>query len=57
MRASGQCHCVIPVRIQYEGSVTPGTAALLGADSVDGFLAGGASRDAGQFAAIVLAGT
>ena len=45
------------VRIQYGGSVTPGTAAaLLGADSVDRFLVGGASLDAGQFAAIVLAG-
>ncbi len=46
------------VRIQYGGSVTPGTAAaLLSADSVDGFLVGGASLDAGQFAAIVHAGT
>jgi triosephosphate isomerase len=45
------------VQIQYGGSVTPGTAAaLLSADSVDGFLVGGASLDAGQFAAIVLAG-
>ena len=45
------------VRIQYGGSVTPATAAaLLGADSVDGFLVGGASLDAGQFAAIVRAG-
>jgi triosephosphate isomerase len=45
------------IRIQYGGSVTPGTAAaLLGADSVDGFLVGGASLDAGQFAAIVAAG-
>jgi triosephosphate isomerase len=45
------------VRIQYGGSVTPGTAAaLLRAASVDGFLIGGASLDAGQFAAIVLAG-
>jgi triosephosphate isomerase len=46
------------VRIQYGGSVTPATAAaLLSADSVDGFLVGGASMDAAQFAAIVHAGT
>jgi triosephosphate isomerase len=46
------------VRIQYGGSVTPGTAAaLLSAESVDGFLVGGASLDARQFAAIVVAGT
>ncbi len=44
-------------RIQYGGSVTPETAeALLGAGNVDGFLVGGASLDAGQFVAIVLAG-
>jgi triosephosphate isomerase len=45
------------VRIQFGGSVTPQTAAaLLGADSVDGFLVGGASLDAGQFAAIAHVG-
>jgi len=44
------------VRIQYGGSVTPETsAALLEAENVDGFLIGGASLDAEQFAAIVIA--
>jgi triosephosphate isomerase len=43
------------VRIQYGGSVTPETSqALLGAENVDGFLVGGASLDAEQFAAIVI---
>ena len=44
------------VRIQYGASVTPKTSeALLGAENVDGFLVGGASLDAEQFAAIVIA--
>lgn len=43
------------VRIQYGGSVTPETSeALLGAEDVDGFLVGGASLDAEQFAEIVI---
>ena len=43
------------VRIQYGASVTPeNSEALLGAKNVDGFLVGGASRDPGQFAAIVI---
>jgi triosephosphate isomerase len=43
------------VRIQYGGSVTAETSeVLLGAENVDGFLVGGASLDAEQFAAIVI---
>ena len=43
------------VRIHYGGSVTAETSeALLGAQNVDGFLVGGASLDAEQFAAIVI---
>ena len=43
------------VRIQYGGSVLPETSeALLGAENVDGFLVGGASLDAEQFAEIVI---
>ncbi|MHB2024773.1 MAG: triose-phosphate isomerase [Mycobacteriales bacterium] len=43
------------VRIQHGGSVTPETSpALLGAENGDGFLMGGASLDAEQFAAIVI---
>ena len=43
------------VRIQYGGSVTAETSeALLGAENVNGFLVGGASLDAEQFAAIVI---
>lgn len=45
------------LRILYGGSVTPGNAAeLLGRGKVDGFLVGGASLDAGAFAAIARAG-
>ena len=45
------------LRILYGGSVTPGNAAeLLGRGRVDGFLVGGASLDAGAFAAIARAG-
>ena len=44
------------VRIQYGGSVTPDNCAdLFGRDGIDGALVGGASLDAGQFAAIVRA--
>jgi len=44
------------VRIQYGGSVKPGNAAeLLGREEIDGALVGGASLDAGDFAAIVAA--
>jgi triosephosphate isomerase len=42
------------VRIQYGGSVKPGNAAeLIAREDVDGFLVGGASLDAGSFAAII----
>ncbi len=45
------------LRVLYGGSVKPGNAAdLLGSDRVDGFLVGGASLDAGAFAAIARAG-
>ena len=44
------------IRIQYGGSVKPGNAAdLLGREEIDGALVGGASLDAEDFAAIVLA--
>jgi triosephosphate isomerase (TIM) len=44
------------VRILYGGSVKPGNAAeLLGQPDIDGALVGGASLDAGDFAAIVKA--
>ncbi|HEY7874025.1 MAG TPA: triose-phosphate isomerase [Actinomycetota bacterium] len=44
------------IRIQYGGSVKAGNAgALLGRPDVDGALVGGASLDAGEFAAIVKA--
>ena len=42
------------VRIQYGGSVKPGTAPdLMGQADIDGALVGGASLDAGEFAQIV----
>ena len=42
------------VRILYGGSVKPGNAAALAAlPHVDGFLVGGASLEAGSFAALV----
>ncbi|MDQ5856691.1 MAG: triose-phosphate isomerase [Acidobacteriota bacterium] len=45
------------LRVLYGGSVNPGNAAeLLGRGRVDGFLVGGASLDAGAFAAIARAG-
>ena len=44
------------IRILYGGSVKPGNAGqLLGIDNVDGVLVGGASLEAGSFAAIVTA--
>ena len=44
------------VRIQYGGSVNPGNAAeLLAQPDIDGALVGGASLNAGQFAAICAA--
>jgi triosephosphate isomerase len=44
------------IRIQYGGSVTPANAAsLLAQPDIDGALVGGASLDAGQFAAICAA--
>jgi triosephosphate isomerase len=44
------------LRIQYGGSVKPeNAAALIAQPDVDGFLVGGASLDAGHFAAIVRA--
>ena len=44
------------IRILYGGSVKPGnTGQLLGIDNVDGVLVGGASLEAGSFAAIVTA--
>jgi len=44
------------IRIQYGGSVKPANAAeLLGQSDIDGALVGGASLDAGDFAAIVAA--
>jgi triosephosphate isomerase len=44
------------IRIQYGGSVTPANAAsLLAQPEIDGALVGGASLDAGQFAAICAA--
>ncbi len=45
------------LRVLYGGSVNPGNAAeLLGRGRMDGFLVGGASLDAGAFAAIARAG-
>jgi triosephosphate isomerase len=45
------------LRVLYGGSVNPGNAAeLLGGERVDGFLVGGASLDAGAFAAIARTG-
>ena len=45
------------LRVLYGGSVTPGNAAsLLGKGSVDGFLIGGASLSAADFASIAAAG-
>jgi triosephosphate isomerase len=45
------------LRVLYGGSVTPGNAAsLLGKESVDGFLIGGASLSAADFASIAAAG-
>ncbi|WP_428558966.1 MAG: triose-phosphate isomerase [Solidesulfovibrio sp. DCME] len=44
------------IRILYGGSVKPGNAGeILGIDNVDGVLVGGASLEAGSFAAIVTA--
>jgi triosephosphate isomerase len=44
------------IRVLYGGSVNPGNAAeLLGQADIDGALVGGASLDAGEFAAIVAA--
>jgi triosephosphate isomerase (TIM) len=50
---SGRPH----LRVLYGGSVTPGNAAsLLGKEAVDGFLVGGASLSAADFASIAAAG-
>lgn len=54
LRSLGGDEAAQEIRIQYGGSVKPGNAAsLLEQPDVDGALVGGASLDAGQFAAIV----